>query len=89
MVPPPILYARSGDLSIGYQVVGDGPAEMLMIPGSFSHLALDWQEPTWVRWCDRIASFARLVRFDKRGTGVSDRGPVFRLRMSGWKTHTR
>jgi len=60
-------------VSIGYQSVGEGPAGMLMIPGWFSHLALDWEEPTWVRWCDRIASFVRLVRFDKRGTGVSDR----------------
>jgi class 3 adenylate cyclase len=72
-VPPPVLYARSGELSIAYQVVGDGPADLLMIPGWFSHLALDWEEPTWVRWCERLASFARVVRFDKRGTGMSDR----------------
>src|SRR5262249_46470289 len=72
-MPPPIRYARSGGVSIGYQSVGAGPAAMLMIPGWFSHLALDWEEPTWVRWCERIASFVRLVRFDKRGTGVSDR----------------
>ena len=71
----PVLYARSGDLSIAYQVVGEGPADVLMIPGWFSHLALDWEEPTWVRWVERIASFARLVRFDKRGTGMSDRPP--------------
>jgi class 3 adenylate cyclase len=69
------LYARSGDLSIAYQVVGEGPADVLMIPGWFSHLALDWEEPTWVRWVERLASFARLVRFDKRGTGMSDRPP--------------
>jgi pimeloyl-ACP methyl ester carboxylesterase len=72
-VPPPILYARSGETSVAYQVVGDGPSEMLMIPGWFSHLALDWEEPTWVRWCERLATFARLVRFDKRGNGMSDR----------------
>lgn len=71
----PVLYARSGDLSIAYQVVGEGPADVLMIPGWFSHLALDWEEPTWVRWVERLASFARLVRFDKRGTGMSDRPP--------------
>jgi class 3 adenylate cyclase len=46
-----------------------------MIPGWFSHLALDWEEPAWVRWCERLASFARVVRFDKRGTGMSDRPP--------------
>jgi class 3 adenylate cyclase/pimeloyl-ACP methyl ester carboxylesterase len=72
-VPPPVRYARSGELSIAYQVVGDGPEDLLMIPGWFSHLALDWEEPSWVRWCERLASFARVVRFDKRGTGMSDR----------------
>jgi class 3 adenylate cyclase len=46
-----------------------------MIPGWVSHLALDWEEPTWVRWCERMMVFARLVRFDKRGTGLSDRPP--------------
>lgn len=71
----PVLYARSGDLSIAYQVVGEGPADVLMIPGWFSHLALDWEEPTWVRWIERLTSFARLIRFDKRGTGMSDRPP--------------
>lgn len=74
-MPPPVRYARSGELNIAYQVVGDGPADLLMIPGWVSHLALDWEEPTWVRWCERLASFARLVRFDKRGTGMSDRSP--------------
>jgi pimeloyl-ACP methyl ester carboxylesterase len=74
-VSAPVLYARSGDLSIAYQVVGEGPADVLMIPGWFPHLALDWEEPTWVRWVERLASFARLVRFDKRGTGMSDRPP--------------
>ena len=74
-MPPPVRYARSGELNIAYQVVGDGPTDLLMIPGWFSHLALDWEEPTWVRWCERLASFARVIRFDKRGTGMSDRPP--------------
>ena len=74
-MPPPVQYARSGELNIAYQVVGDGPTDLLMIPGWFSHLALDWEEPTWVRWCERLASFARVIRFDKRGTGMSDRPP--------------
>jgi pimeloyl-ACP methyl ester carboxylesterase len=72
-VAAPVLYAKSGDLNIAYQVVGEGPPDVLMIPGWFSHLALDWEEPAWVRWCERLASFARVVRFDKRGTGMSDR----------------
>jgi class 3 adenylate cyclase len=74
-MPPPVRYVRNGDISIAYQVVGEGPHELLMIPGWISHLALDWEEPTWVRWCVRMTSFARLVRFDKRGTGLSDRPP--------------
>ena len=74
-MPPPVRYARNGELNIAYQVVGDGPTDLLMIPGWFSHLALDWEEPTWVRWCERLASFARVIRFDKRGTGMSDRPP--------------
>jgi pimeloyl-ACP methyl ester carboxylesterase len=74
-MPPPIRYVRSGDVAIAYQVVGEGPHDLLMVPGWVSHLALDWEEPTWVRWCERITSFARLVRFDKRGTGLSDRPP--------------
>jgi DNA-binding SARP family transcriptional activator/pimeloyl-ACP methyl ester carboxylesterase len=69
----PIKYVKSGGLNIAYQVVEGGPAELLMIPGWVSHLALDWEEPYWVRWCERMTAFARLIRFDKRGTGLSDR----------------
>ena len=72
-MPPPIKYVRSGGVSIAYQVVGDGRHDVLMIPGWVSHLAMDWEEPTWVRWMERMTSFARLIRFDKRGTGLSDR----------------
>ena len=74
-MPPAILYARTGATSVAYQVVGEDPPDLLMIPGWISHLALEWEEPTWVRWCERMTSFARLVRFDKRGTGLSDRPP--------------
>src|SRR6266568_1784927 len=72
---PPIQYARSGDVNIAYQVTGDGPHDLLMIPGWVAHLGLDWNEPRWVRWFERMTSFARVVRFDKRGTGMSDRTP--------------
>lgn len=83
-MPPPVRYVRNGDVSIAYQVVGDGPHDLVMIPGWISHLALDWEEPSWVRWCERMTSFARLVRFDKRGTGLSDRPsgvPTLEVRM--------
>ena len=72
---PPIQYVRSSGVSIAYQVVGDAAVNILMVPGWISHLAMDWEEPTWVRWAERLTSFARLVRFDKRGTGLSDRPP--------------
>jgi pimeloyl-ACP methyl ester carboxylesterase len=69
----PIAYVETGGVHIAYQVVEGGPADLLMIPGWISHLALDWEEPYWVRWCERMTAFARLIRFDKRGTGLSDR----------------
>jgi DNA-binding SARP family transcriptional activator/pimeloyl-ACP methyl ester carboxylesterase len=68
-----IAYVETGGVNVAYQVVQGGPADLLMIPGWISHLALDWEEPYWVRWCERMTAFARLVRFDKRGTGLSDR----------------
>jgi class 3 adenylate cyclase len=74
-VPPPIRYARSGNVNIAYQVAGEGTTDLLMIPGWVTHLALDWQEPRWVSWFERMAAVARVVRFDKRGTGMSDRPP--------------
>ena len=69
----PVRYARVGRLDIAYQVVPGGSTDILMIPGWISHLELEWEEPNWLRWCERMASFARLVRFDKPGTGLSDR----------------
>jgi class 3 adenylate cyclase len=72
-VPRQIQYARSGGVNIAYQVAGDSTADLLMIPGWVTHLALDWHEPRWVRWFERMTAFARIVRFDKRGTGMSDR----------------
>jgi pimeloyl-ACP methyl ester carboxylesterase len=72
-VPTQVEYAQNGAVNIAYQVIGDGPAEILMVPGWYTHLLLEWDEPSYVRFLERIASFARLVRFDKRGTGLSDR----------------
>jgi pimeloyl-ACP methyl ester carboxylesterase len=60
-------------VSIAYQVVGEAAINLLVIPGAISHLALEWENSHWRRWCDRMVSFARLIRFDKRGTGLSDR----------------
>ena len=69
----PVLYARSDELSIAYQVTGKGAVDLLLVPGFVSHLEKDWEEPRHAHFLDRLGSFARLIRFDKRGTGLSDR----------------
>jgi class 3 adenylate cyclase len=80
----PIRYARSGDVSVAYQVTGDGPIDLVLVPGFFSHLEIDWEHPGSARLFERLGSFVRLIRFDKRGTGLSDRAvglPDFEARM--------
>jgi pimeloyl-ACP methyl ester carboxylesterase len=70
---PETRYAKSGDVNIAYQVVGDGPFDLVFVPGGISHLEVRWEEPSAARFFRRLASFSRLVIFDKRGTGLSDR----------------
>jgi class 3 adenylate cyclase len=80
----PIRYAKSGDVNIAYQVTGDGPFDLVLVQGFFSHLELGWEHPAAAHLYERLASFARLIRFDKRGTGLSDRSvglPDFETRM--------
>jgi pimeloyl-ACP methyl ester carboxylesterase len=80
----PIRYARSGDVNIAYQVTGDGPFDLVLVPGFFSHLEIDLEHPSMAYLLERLGSFARLIRFDKRGTGLSDRTvglPDFETRM--------
>ena len=80
----PIRYARSGDVNIAYQVTGDGPFDLVLVHGFFSHLEIDWELPAAAHFHERLGSFARLIRLDKRGTGLSDRGvgfPDFETRM--------
>ena len=69
---PATRYAKSGDVNIAYQVVGDGPVDLVYVPGFVSNIELMWEDPGFTRFFDRLASFARLVIFDKRGTGLSD-----------------
>jgi pimeloyl-ACP methyl ester carboxylesterase len=73
MEPPTTCYARSDDLSIAYQVVGQGAIDLVFVMGWVSHLDYFWQEPSFARFLQRLASFSRLILFDKRGTGLSDR----------------
>ena len=64
-------YARSGDVQIAYQVAGDGPLDVLVVPRWFSNIELDWDVPPSARFLTRLASFARLIQFDRRGAGMS------------------
>jgi hypothetical protein len=70
---PETMYARSGDFNIAYQVVGDAPLDLVFVMGWVSHLEYFWNEPSFARFLMRLASFGRLILFDKRGTGVPDR----------------
>jgi pimeloyl-ACP methyl ester carboxylesterase len=70
---PQTRYARSGDLRIAYQVVGNGPLNLVFVPGFVTNLELIWEDPARTHFFSRLASFSRLLLFDKRGTGLSDR----------------
>ena len=70
---PPIRYARSGDVSIAFQVVGDGSTDLVVVRGSLSDLASIWDQPLFVRYVEELAAFSRVILFDKRGMGLSDR----------------
>lgn len=76
---PKTRYAKSGRYSIAYRVVGNGPFDLLWIPGFVSNVELAWDEPLLARFLSRLASFSRLIVFDKRGTGLSDRVPIDEL----------
>ena len=69
---PETRYAHSGDVRVAYQVVGDGPRDLVLVPGFVSHLELAWEYPTYERFKRRLAMFARVIVFDKRGSGLSD-----------------
>jgi pimeloyl-ACP methyl ester carboxylesterase len=70
---PETRYATSGEVSIAYQVIGSGPPDLILVPGWVSNIEVFWEEPTVARFLQRLASFSRLILFDKRGTGLSDR----------------
>jgi class 3 adenylate cyclase/pimeloyl-ACP methyl ester carboxylesterase len=68
-----IQYTRSGDVVLAYQMVGTGSTDLVFVPGWISNIEMAWELPEFARFLDRLASFARLIWFDKRGTGLSDR----------------
>ena len=69
----PVRYAASGAVRVAYQVTGTGPIDLVWAPGAISHLDLDWEQPAKAQFIEALSSFTRLIRFDKRGTGLSDR----------------
>lgn len=70
-----VAFAQSGDVSIAYRVVGEGPVDLVYVQGAFTHLDVYWELPAFRRYCERLAEFSRLILFDKRGMGMSDRVP--------------
>jgi class 3 adenylate cyclase len=76
---PETRYARSGDLNIAYQVFGAGALDLVYVPGWVSHIEEAWDDPEHAAMLRRLGSFARVIIFDKRGTGLSDRVPIERL----------
>ena len=69
---PETRYAKSGEVNIAYQVVGEGEVDLLFVPGWVSHIEYAWEEPTFAPFLERMASFSRLILLDRRGTGLSD-----------------
>ena len=76
---PETLYARSGDVNIAYQTVGDGELDLVYVPGWTSNVEYMWTYPPFAHFLRRLAAFSRLILFDKRGTGLSDPVPLDRL----------
>ena len=84
MTVPVTRYAKSGNVHIAYQVFGSGPTDLVFVPGFISHIENYWEHPDLARWLLRLAAFARVIMFDKRGTGLSDpvaQVPSLELRM--------
>jgi class 3 adenylate cyclase len=75
-MPVPVThYAKSGDVHVAYQIFGSGPTDLVFVPGFVSHIENYWEHPDLARWLLRLGSFARVIMFDKRGTGLSDPVP--------------
>jgi pimeloyl-ACP methyl ester carboxylesterase len=76
MSGPPVRYADSGGVEIAYQVLGDGPLDLVWVAGAVTHLGVLWEHPAYRRFCEQLASFSRLILFDKRGMGLSERSRI-------------
>src|ERR1700738_1332860 len=79
MRSPETRYATSGDVLIAYQVIGNGPIDLVFVPGFLSNLEVHWEDPGYSHLLARLSAFTRLIQFDKRGTGLSDRVDIHAL----------
>ena len=75
VTPPSTQYALAGDVSLAYKVIGDGPRDLIIVPGYLGHVELMWEVPSVVHMVERMTTFSRVVMYDKRGSGLSDRVP--------------
>jgi pimeloyl-ACP methyl ester carboxylesterase len=73
---PEVRYTRSGEVDIAYATLGSGPVDLVLVMGWLTHLEVYWEEPSFRRFAQRLAAFTRLILFDKRGMGLSDRTTV-------------
>jgi pimeloyl-ACP methyl ester carboxylesterase len=85
-VPPETKYARVGEDRLAYQVLGQGPPDLVVTMGAFSHVDIVWEDPQMALFLRRLASFSRLLRFDRRGTGASD--PLPSNPLPPWEAYT-
>lgn len=75
MTTPRVRFARSGDVDVAYQVLGDGDIDLVWVEGAWTHREVAWELPAYRRFCEHLGGFSRLILFDKRGMGMSDRVP--------------
>ena len=76
---PETQYAVNGDLNIAFQVIGEGPRDLVYVPGWVSNVEVMWEDPGLARFLRRLGSFSRLITFDKQGTGLTNRGPACQI----------
>jgi pimeloyl-ACP methyl ester carboxylesterase len=69
----PVKYAKSGDVHLAYRIFGAGPRDIVLVPGTLSHAEMSWERPPAKHLLERLTAFARVIVFDKRGQGLSDR----------------
>ena len=88
-MPPETNWARAGDLHIAYQVAGDGPVDLVFVPEFWNSIEAQWEEPSFARFLERLASIGRLICFDQRGSGLSDPVAIESLSLEQWMDDVR